>query len=244
MLNNPLEQFKLKVIYRIHNKYIDLSLTNSSIIIILSILFIIILNSNHNKIINNKWDILIEKIYIKINIIVKEMIGINKYTPLIYSLFLFILINNVIGLIPYSFTTTSHLVINLTLSLSIIIGITLIGLYKHSYKFFNLFIPSGLSKGPTKFLIPLIFLIEFISYLSRIISLSVRLTANMLSGHIMLNLIASFGYKLVLSIPLLILIPITILFPFILLELGIAFIQSYVFIVLTCAYLKDVEHLH
>lgn len=244
MLNNPLEQFKLKVIYRLHNKYIDLSITNSSIIIILSILFIIIINSNNNKIINNKWDILIENIYIKINTIVKEMVGLNKYTPLIYSIFFFILTNNIIGLIPYSFTTTSHLIINLTFSLSIIIGITLIGVYKHSYKFFNLFIPSGLSKGPTKFLIPLIFLIEFISYLSRIISLSVRLTANMLSGHIMLNLIASFGYKLVLSIPFLFFIPITILFPFILLELGIAFIQSYVFIVLTCAYLKDVEHLH
>lgn len=246
MLNNPLEQFKLKVIYRVHNKYLDLSLTNSSIIIILSVLIIIILlnNSNNNKIINNKWEIIIENIYNKIDTMVKEMIGKSKYLPLIFTLFFFILTNNILGLIPYSFTTTSHLIINLTMSLSIIIGITLIGIYKHSYKFFNLFIPSGLSKGPTKFLIPLIFLIEFISYLSRIISLSVRLTANMLSGHIMLNLIASFGYKLILFVPFLFFVPITILFPFILLELGIAFIQSYVFVVLTCAYLKDVEHLH
>ena len=147
------------------------------------------------------------------------------------------------------------------MSLSIIIGITIIGFKKYSFKFFKLFIPSGLSNGPTKYIIPLIFLIEFISYLSRIISLSVRLTANMLSGHILLNLISSYGYKLVLFFPFsptseldsiftyigytnLFLIPIFILIPFILLELGIAFIQSYVFTVLTCAYIKDVEQLH
>ena len=166
----------------------------------------------------------------------------KKYIPILYTLFIFILINNILGLIPYSFTTTSHIIINITMSLSIMIGITLIGFNKYSYKFFKLFIPSGLSKGPTKYIIPLIFCIEFISYLSRIISLSVRLTANMLSGHILLNLISSYGFKL--FFPFLFFIPILILLPFILLELGIALIQSYVFTVLTCAYIKDVEQLH
>ena len=142
------------------------------------------------------------------------------------------------------------------MSLSIVIGITIIGLKKHLFKFFNLFIPSGLSKGPTKYIIPLIFLIELISYFSRIISLSVRLTANMLSGHILLYLISFYSYKILSFIPfspiphyvvvwsLCSIGPILILIPFILLEFGIALIQSYVFTILTCTYIKDVEQLH
>lgn len=281
ILRSPLEQFKLKLIYRIYNNYIDISITNSSIILFISIIFLILSTRLDKKIILYKFnsssvgnininkvkgwgEIIIEKIYK----ILEEMLETpqegnkkKKYIPILYTLFLFILINNILGLIPYSFTTTSHIIINITMSLSIIIGITIIGFKKHSFKFFKLFIPSGLSNGPTKYIIPLIFLIEFISYLSRIISLSVRLTANMLSGHILLNLISSYSFKLIFLFPLfstielnnlfvilsytnLFLIPILILIPFILLELGIAFIQSYVFTVLTSAYIKDIVQLH
>ena len=144
-------------------------------------------------------------------------------------------------LIPYSFTTTSHIIITLLISTSVIIGITIIGIYKHKYKFINLFIPSGLNQGITKYIIPLIFIIEIISYISRIISLSVRLTANMISGHLLLHIVTNFGLHLSLF---LFFLPILLLFPLYILELGVAFIQSYVFTILIISYIKDVEYLH
>jgi F-type H+-transporting ATPase subunit a len=266
---SPLEQFKLKLIYRIYNNFIDFSITNSSIIILISIIIIILITKLNNKIINKNtqflefgwikgWgDIIIEKIYIFIeDMLNTQSLNKNKkYIPLLYSLFLFLLFNNILGLIPYSFTTTSHIIINITMSLSIIIGITIIGINKHLFHFFNLFIPSGLSKGPTKYIIPLIFSIEFISYLSRIISLSVRLTANMLSGHILLYLISFYSYKILFFFSFNTFFPILptflcsvgsilLLIPFLLLEFGIALIQSYVFTILTSTYIKDVEQLH
>jgi len=117
----------------------------------------------------------------------------SRYLPFLLSLFFFILSNNLLGLIPYSFTLTAQIIITITMSLSIIIGVTIIGLLKHKVKFINLFIPAGLDN--MKFLIPFIFLIEIISYLIRIISLSVRLTANMVSGHTLLNIISYFTMK-------------------------------------------------
>lgn len=247
-MRNPLEQFKLKLIYRIYDIYYDFSITNSTLLILLSTIVIIYI-SRPNKLIKlNKYEIIFINSYNKIGGLVGEIIGPNKkYIPLIFALFFFILINNLFGLIPYSFTTTSHIVINITISLSIILGTTLLGLYLHKFHFFSLFVPAGLTNGPTKFILPLIILIEIISYLSRIISLSVRLTANMLSGHILLSLISSFGFQLFTFSHIFIpfgLISIILLVPFILLEIAIAFIQSYVFILLTSSYIKDVIYLH
>lgn len=168
---------------------------------------------------------------------------------------------NIIGLIPYSFTTTSHISINLTISLIIIIGIIIIGLKRYKHKIYKLFIPPGLEN--IWVLKPLIFIIELISFISRIISLSVRLTANMLSGHILLFLISSisaslypsiipflninYSNNIIINIILKILttiLPLIILIPFYLLELGIAIIQAYVFFLLTLSYLKDILFLH
>lgn len=211
---SPLEQFKLKIIYRVNNNNYDITITNSTIIIISTIIITVIISKKR----------IIEEIYKKI-----EEITIKKYIPIITSIIIFITINNIIGLIPYSYTTTSQIIINITLSMTIIIGVTIIGITKHKYKFINLFKPTGI----TKTIIPLIMSIEIISYISRIISLSVRLTANMLSGHIMLNLITTYGYKI--SRP----ITIIIIIPFIILELGISIIQGYVFTILTSTYIKD-----
>lgn len=246
---NPLEQFTITPLIRIYNDWIDLTVTNSTIMLLISVLTIVFITSSlNNKIIVNKWSRFLELTYLAIEDIVTSMLpGKNneKYIPLIINIFLFILLNNMIGLIPYSFTTTSHMAITLTLSLSIIIGVTFIGFKKHSIGFFKLFIPSGLNKGFIKLLIPLIFVIELISYLTRIISLSVRLTANMMSGHTLLKIIANFGLQYTFFYPyLLVLLPLVILLPVVILELGVAVIQAYVFTMLTASYIKDAEFLH
>lgn len=250
-MRNPLEQFKITPIIRIYNEWIDITITNSTIMLLISVLTIIIITSsgfNNNKIIVNKWERVFELIYKGVQEIVKSIIPgreNEKYIPLIINIFLFILLNNILGLIPYSFTTTSHMAITLTISLTIIIGVTFIGFKKYSIGFLKIFIPSGLNKGKIKYMIPLIFIIELISYLTRIISLSVRLTANMMSGHTLLKIIANFGLQYTNFYPyFFVIIPLFLLIPVILLELGVAIIQAYVFTMLTASYIKDAELLH
>lgn len=245
----PLEQFLITPIIRINNNWIDFTITNSTIYIILTIIIIfgiININLNNKKILLSRWGFILEKLYTKIEEIVKEMIPIEykKYIPLINNIFIFILINNIIGLIPYSFTTTAHIIMTLTMSLSIIIGVTIIGIKKHKLNFIKLFIPQGLNEGKIKFIIPLIFFIEIISYLIRIVSLSVRLTANLMSGHTLLKIIANFGLKISILFPYLIIIPILLLSAIYLLEIGVAMIQAYVFSLLTTTYIRDTELLH
>ena len=255
---NPLEQFTVIPLIFVYNDWIDLTVTNSTIMMLISLVVIIFAGKTNNKIVANKSQRFIELAYIKVEEIVNPPkggviaggggviaggVGNNqsKYIPLIINIFIFILLQNVLGLIPYSFTTTSHIAITLTFSLSIIIGVTFIGFRKHSLGFFNLFIPSGLNKGYIKFLIPLIFIIELISYFTRIISLSVRLTANMMSGHTLLKIIANFGLNYNFAICA---VSAVVLIPVVLLELGVAVIQAYVFAMLTASYIKDAELLH
>lgn len=247
---SPLEQFELKTIIRIYTNWLDLSITNNTIfllfssIIILSILSYSI--SNNNLISTSRWKFLIEKLYLEIESIIKGILpnNYNKYIPFGLILFLFILFNNLIGLVPYSFTTTSHFAVTMTFSFSIMIGLTLLGFYKHKFKFFTLFLPSGLNQGAIKLIIPLIFLIEILSYLIRVISLSVRLAANLLSGHTLLKIIANFGLKYTISFPVLMIIPLGLLTGIYVLEMAVAVIQAYVFTLLTLTYVKDVELLH
>lgn len=251
-----LEQFKIFPLIRIYNNWIDLTFTNSSLYILISISLIYFLTKisliaiRNRLILNNPFFTLIKILYLKIeeiilNLISNPLIG-SKYLPFIFTLFLFILMNNLIGLIPYSFTTTSHIIITLLFSLSIIIATTFIGIYKHNLlNFLGMFIPAGLNSGKIKFLIPLIFLIELISYIFRIVSLSVRLTANLLSGHTLLKILSSFGLKYTLFKPyLLLFIPVLILFFLFILEFAVSIIQAYVFTLLTIIYIKDAEFLH
>lgn len=218
-MSSPIEQFTMTPI-------------NVILIMLISTLLIIRVLSSI------KYRVIIRSVE-EIGKIGKEIIGISNYSPIIISLILYILINNIIGLIPYSYTTTSQLINNITLSIIIILGITIKGIMKKGIRFFNIFVPSGLSEGKLKYILPLVVSIEIISYISRIISLSVRLTANMLAGHILLNLISTYGYMLVKNYIIFLGIPIIILIPFILLEFGIALIQAYVFGVLTSTYIKD-----
>lgn len=248
-MRTPLEQFLIKPIFRINNEWVDITITNSTIYLIIGITIIItIINISFkdNKIIKGRWATVLETSYKKIEEIVKDMIPgeYKRYIPLIIILFFFVFINNVIGLIPYSFTTTAHMIMTLTMSLTIMIGVTLIGIIKHKFNFINLFLPQGLNQGFLKLVIPIIFFIEIISYLIRVISLSVRLSANLISGHTLLKIIANFGLKYSISFPILLIVPISLLSAIYLLEIGVALIQAYVFTLLTTTYIKDAELLH
>jgi F-type H+-transporting ATPase subunit a len=252
LITSPLDQFEIRDLISISapilgNLYI--SLTNILLYLIISFTIIILLSSMTNKsrkLIYNNWSLSKESLYDTIYGIVTSQI--NKYSgqiyfPFIYTLFLFILINNLIGLVPYSFATTSHFVLTFSLSFTIVLGATILGFYKHNLKFFSLFVPAGCPLA----LLPILVLIEFISYLARNVSLGLRLAANILSGHMLLNILSGFTYKIMTTGILFFIIgllPLTFIIAFSSLELAIAFIQAQVFVVLSCSYIKDALDLH
>lgn len=165
------------------------------------------------------------------------------FFPLMYVLFIFILVNNLIGLVPYSFASTSHFILTFSISFTIVLGATILGFQRHGLHFFSLFVPSGCPLP----LLPLLVLIEFISYLSRNVSLGLRLAANILSGHMLLSILSGFTYNIMTSGVLFFilgLIPLAFIIAFSGLELAIAFIQAQVFVVLACSYIKDGLDLH
>jgi F-type H+-transporting ATPase subunit a len=160
-----------------------------------------------------------------------------------YALFLFILVNNLIGMVPYSFASTSHFILTFSLSFSIVLGATILGFQRHGLKFFSLFVPAGCPLG----LLPLLVLIEAISYLARNISLGLRLAANVVAGHLLLNILSGFTYNIMMSgfiFFFLGLLPLAFVLAFSALEIGIAFIQAQVFVVLASSYIKDGLDLH
>lgn len=227
----------------------NISLTNIGLYLVIAsftALAINLLAINYNKIISNEWSVSQESIYFTIHSIVLSQINANKgqvYFPFIYSLFIFILINNIIGMIPYSFSSTSHFILTFSISFTVVLGATILGFQRHGLEFFSLFVPSGCPL----FLLPLLVFIEFISYLSRNVSLGLRLSANILSGHMLLNILSGFCYNIITSGFLFLflgLIPLAFIIAFSGLELGIAFIQSQVFVVLSSSYIKDGLDLH
>jgi F-type H+-transporting ATPase subunit a len=160
-----------------------------------------------------------------------------------YALFLFILVNNLIGMVPYSFASTSHFILTFSLSFSIVLGATILGFQRHGLKFFSLFVPAGCPLG----LLPLLVLIEAISYLARNISLGLRLAANVVAGHLLLNILSGFTYNIMMSGFIFFfigLLPLAFVLAFSALEIGIAFIQAQVFVVLASSYIKDGLDLH
>src|SRR6201986_637134 len=187
-----------------------------------------------------------ESLYATIHSIVTNQINPGKgqiYFPFIYTLFIFILMNNLIGMVPYSFASTSHFVLTFALSFTRVLGATILGFQKHGLVFFSLLVPAGCPLA----LLPLLVLIEFVSYLARPVSLGLRLAANILSGHMLLNIISGFTYTIMTSgliFFVLGLLPVAFLIVFSGLELAIAFIQAQVFVVLSCSYIKDGLELH
>ena len=249
---SPLDQFEVRDLFSLNANLLGnlhLSLTNIGLYLTISIFLILtfsLLATNNNKIIPNNWSISQESIYATVHGIVVNQINSNKgqmFFPLMYVLFIFILVNNLIGLVPYSFASTSHFILTFSISFTVVLGATILGFQKHGLEFFSLLVPAGCPLA----LLPLLVLIEFISYLSRNVSLGLRLGANILSGHMLLNILAGFTYNIMTSgfiFFFLGLIPLAFIVAFSGLELGIAFIQAQVFVVLTSSYIKDALDLH
>ena len=250
--HSPLDQFEIRNFLSLDAPILanlHLSLTNIGLYLTIAACIILVLNlsaTNYNKVIANNWSISQESIYATIHSIVINQINANKgqvYFPFIYALFIFILINNLIGMVPYSFASTSHFILTFFISFTVVLGATILGFQKHGLKFFSLFVPAGCPLG----LLPLLVLIEFISYLARNVSLGLRLAANILSGHMLLNILSGFAYNIMTSgfIYFFVgLIPLAFIIAFSGLELGIAFIQAQVFVVLSSSYIKDALDLH
>ena len=248
---SPLEQFEVLSLVGLNAPlfgYLNFTLTNLALYTIL-VLFLVIglhyLANNNLKLIPNNWSIALESSYASINSMVRDQIGsLNEvYLPFIYSLFFFILIANLTGNVPYSYTITTSIIVTLSLSFTILIAVTILGLKIHNLKFFSYFIPSGTPLA----LVPLLVLIEMISYVARAASLGLRLFANLVAGHTLMKILATFLYQMFNAgfiVAILTLIPFTLFLAIMTLELAVSVIQAYVFTILTCSYIKDSINLH
>jgi F-type H+-transporting ATPase subunit a len=241
--STPLEQFEIiSLLPLFHFKNIYINITNSALFTFLNLSLILLLfqfiNIN-NKIIPTRWQSILEEVFLFAKSLVKKNIGPEslQYFPFIFFLFLFLTVSNLIGLIPYSFTITSHIFMTFSLALTLFIGINIIAIKKHKLHFLGFFLPHGIHLALAPLLVP----IEIASYLSRVFSLSIRLFANMMSGHTLLKIIAGFAWTMLSFggiwyflqlFPLVIIIAVTVL------ELGIAILQAYVFTILICLYLN------
>ena len=243
MTTNPMHQFE---VYRIGPEIklgsVDISFTNASLFMVISsfaILLIFNLGSKKKSIIPDKIQLLAELSYTFVSKMISDTAGskAKPYFAFIFSIFMFVLFSNMFGMIPYTFTVTSHIIVTFMLAAFIFVGITIIGFIKHGLGYLKLFVPSGVPVV----LLPLIIVIEIISYLSRPISLSVRLFANMMAGHTMMKVFGGFVISLGIIggwLPLSFSVALTGL------EILVAFLQAYVFAILTCIYLNDALNLH
>jgi len=240
--DSPLKQFEINTISEIELGGYNLSFTNSSFAMLLTVLVITLfltLTVNTRSIIPSRLQLISEMMYNFIAQLLSDTVGDNgkRYFPFVFSLFMFVLVGNMIGMVPYQFTFTSHIIVTFALAAVVFIGVTILGFLNHGSKFFSFFIIPGVPFYMHPLLIP----IEVISYLSRPISLSVRLFANMLAGHTLLKVFAGFVVTMPFftgAFPLAFIVALTGL------EILIAFLQAYVFAILTCLYINDAYHLH
>lgn len=242
MAHSPLDQFKIKEIANIELFGHEIILTNSALFMILASLFILfyfILAFRQSKIIPTRLQISGELIYSLITDTVNQNIGAKgkKFVPLIFTLFMFIITCNLFGMIPYGFTVTSHISITFALAIMVFLLVTLLGFALHGLHFFSLFLP----KGTPWWLAPLMIVIELFTYLARPISLSLRLTANMVAGHVLLKVIAGFVVSMVIYLKIFPIPFISVLIGF---EIFVAILQAYIFTILSCVYLNDAINLH
>lgn len=246
---SPLEQFSIYSYIPIRIGNIFLSFTNSSLYIFLALgivcLLFVAVGEKGGFLVPSRWQWIVESVYGFVASLVEEQIGKSgrPYFPLICTTFIFLLSANLVGMIPYSFTVTSHLVISFGLSLSLFFGISVIGFQRHGIHFLSFLLP----KGAPLILAPLLVVLEAVSYCFRAVSLGVRLFANMMAGHTLVKIISSFAWTMlsfggILAIASV--IPVIIVFALIGLEIGVACLQAYVFTILICIYLNDAIHLH
>ena len=241
---NPIHQFEIQPLVPFSLGGVDLSFTNSAlwmaIAVIVSTTFLTIA-TRKKSLVPGRMQVFAESLYEFVADMIRENIGSKgrQYFPLIFTLFMVVLMGNMMGMIPYSFTYTSHIIVTAALAFLIFFVVMIIGIVKHGFHFFTLFLPPGVPLWLTPLIIP----IEVMSFLTRPITLSVRLFANMIAGHIMLKVFAGFSVGMVAAMGTtgimagvfpMIFNSIMIGFEFL-----IAFLQAYVFAILSCIYLKD-----
>jgi len=244
---DPIHQFEIQKIVTLgHIGGHEIALTNSALfmaITVVGIAALLVGGSASRALVPGRMQSIAELSYEFVANTIQSTAGKAgmKFFPLVFTLFMFILVANVIGLIPYTFTVTSHIIITAMMAMLVFLTVIVYGFYKNGLRFFRLFVPSGIPV----YILPLIVFIEVLSFLSRPISHSVRLFANMLAGHITLKVFASFitllgGLGIFgifgAALPLVLVVALTAL------ELLVAFLQAYVFAILTCIYLNDAIH--
>ncbi len=244
--HSPMAQFEINDLVSIKVEGLNLSFTNSALLMAITVIVsfgFLYLAARGQRLVPTRMQMVAEMTYNLIANMVRDNVGNEgrQYFPFIFTLFMFVLIGNLLGLLPYSFTFTSHIIVTFTMAAIIFISVTAIGIVRHGAGFGRMFFPHGAPVASAVVLIP----IELISYLSRPISLSVRLFANMTVGHVLLKIIAGFVISIGAAtfivpgiIPFGLLVAITIL------EILVAVIQAYVFTILTCIYLHDAYHMH
>jgi F-type H+-transporting ATPase subunit a len=240
-MHSPMEQFEIKRLLDLRIGSLDASYTNSALwmtiaVILAALLFVY--GMRQRALVPGRLQAVAELGYEFVASMVRDNVGNagKKYFPFILTLFVFILFCNVLGLVPYSFTPTSHIIVTFSMAIVVFIGVTIIGFARHGLHFLEFFVPKGVPAWLLVILVP----IEVISYFVRPFSLSIRLFANMLAGHTMLKVFG--GFVVMLGIlagwaPLAFIVALTGL------ELIIAFLQAYVFTILTCLYLNDAIHM-
>ncbi len=245
---NPLEQFTIKRYAELEVGPLDAAFTNASLFMLIALGLVLAffwLGSRSAEIVPNRWQAALEGMTGFVNDMVQENIGPKgrPYVPFIFSLFIFILVGNMVGLFPFSFTFTSHIAVTFAFAALIFLITVVVGLAMHGLKFFSLFVPANTPAPLLLLLVP----IELISFLSRPLTLSIRLFANMTAGHILLKVFAGFVISLgaaggifAVIAPL----PFAMTVAFYGLELIVAVVQAYVFALLTCIYLNDSINLH
>jgi F-type H+-transporting ATPase subunit a len=243
---NPIEQFSISPIVQVEIAHHNFSLTNSSLYMLIAVglvCAIMAIGANGGSGIPGRLQSLAEMAYEFIAGMVRSAAGEEgmRFFPLVFSLFMFILVCNLVGLIPFSFTVTSHIIVTAALALLVFFTVVIIGVKENGLHFFKIFVPSGVPI----YILPLVVAIEVISFLTRPLSHSVRLFANMLAGHITLNVFGGFVVMLLgagAATKAIAVLPFAMTIGLDALELLVAFLQAYVFAMLTCMYLNDALH--
>ena len=239
--HGPLAQFEIHRWISIEPFGVDLSFTNSALFMTIAVVFatgFLMLGTRRNALVPGRWQSVAELSYEFIANMIRDNVGQEgrKYFPFIFTLFMFVFFGNMLGMVPYSFTYTSHIIVTFAMALVVFVGVTTIGFMRHGIRFLGFLMPAGIPV----FMAPLIIPIEILSYFTRPVSLALRLFANMTAGHTMLKVFASFVFGLgVFGI-----VPLALVTALTGLEFIIAFLQAYVFTILTCVYLNDALHMH
>lgn len=240
--HSPLQQFEVRRLIPLELKGADISFTNASLFMVLAVAAIAVFilgGMRRHALVPGRWQGAAEVLYEFIAGMVKDNVGTagRAYFPFIFSLFMFILACNLLGMTPYGFTVTSHIIVTAAMAVAVFVGVTVIGFWKHGLGYFHIFLPSGTPGWMAPLMIP----IEIVAYLARPVSLSIRLAANMMAGHTMLKVIAGFVIGLGWLFGWL---PFAFLAVLVGFEIFVAILQAYIFSILTCVYLNDALHMH